>query len=87
VFNPVGQGRKVDPDGAYVRRWVPELAHLPGAAVHEPWKHPEGYDAGYPRPIVDHDEERRQALARYQAAREQATSEQATSRTASRGRR
>ena len=38
VFNPVTQGRKFDPDGDYVRRWVPELAHLAGGAAHEPWK-------------------------------------------------
>lgn len=67
VFNPVSQARKFDPDGDYVRRWVPELAHLPGAAVHEPWRHPLGYEADYPRRIVDHDAERRDALARYAA--------------------
>ena len=38
VFNPVTQGAKFDPDGDYVRRWVPELAHLPGKAAHEPWE-------------------------------------------------
>jgi deoxyribodipyrimidine photo-lyase len=65
VFNPTTQGRTFDPDGAYVRRWVPELAHLPGAAVHEPWKHPAGYDGGYPAPVVEHDVERKVALARY----------------------
>ena len=67
VFNPVTQGKKFDPDGAYVRRWVPELAHLPGASAHEPWKHELGYEAGYPRPVVDHDAERKEALARYAA--------------------
>lgn len=67
VFNPVSQGRKFDPDGDYVRRWIPELAHLPGAAVHEPWKHPLGYEGGYPLPIVDHAVERRVALDRYAA--------------------
>ncbi len=69
VFNPVSQGKKFDPDGDYVRRWVPELAHLPGAAAHEPWRHPQGYDTDYPRPIVEHDEERKDALDRYQQAR------------------
>jgi deoxyribodipyrimidine photo-lyase len=67
VFNPVSQGKKFDPDGAYVRRWVPELAHLPGAAAHEPWRHPDGYLHGYPSRIVDHDAERRVALDRYAA--------------------
>lgn len=67
VFNPVAQGKKFDPDGAYVRRWVPELAHLPGAAAHEPWRHDDGYAQGYPQRIVDHDAERRVALDRYSA--------------------
>ncbi|KAA1420953.1 deoxyribodipyrimidine photo-lyase [Nocardioides humilatus] len=69
VFNPVSQGKRFDPDGDYVRRWVPELRHLPGSAVHEPWRHDEGYAHDYPKPIVDHDEERREALDRYQQAR------------------
>ncbi|WP_338749751.1 cryptochrome/photolyase family protein [Janibacter alittae] len=69
VFNPVTQGQRFDPDGAYVRRWVPELAHLPGAAAHEPWKHDGGYDHDYPRRIVDHAEERTVALERYEAAK------------------
>lgn len=68
VFNPVTQGKKFDPDGDYVRRWVPELAHLPGAKVHEPWRHDGGYDHGYPRPVVEHDEERKVALERYEKA-------------------
>lgn len=67
VFNPVTQGKKFDPAGEYVRRWVPELAHLSGAAAHEPWKHLRGYDAAYPRPLVEHDVERRVALDRYAA--------------------
>lgn len=61
VFNPVTQGRKFDPDGDYVRRWVPELADLPGAEIHEPHDVP-----GYPTPIVDHAAERKEALARYE---------------------
>ena len=65
VFNPVTQGKKFDPDGDYVRRWVPELAHLPGSAAHEPWRHPDGYAHGYPARLVDHDAERRVALDRY----------------------
>lgn len=69
VFNPVTQGERFDPDGAYVRRWVPELAHLPGKAAHQPWKHDEGYAKGYPLRLVDHAEERREALDRYEQAR------------------
>jgi deoxyribodipyrimidine photo-lyase len=49
---------------------VPELAHLPGRAAHEPWRHDDGYDHGYPRPVVEHDEERRVALERYEQAQD-----------------
>lgn len=65
VFNPVSQGQRFDPDGAYVRRYVPELAHLPGRAAHEPWAAPDGYRHGYPHRIVDHAAERTEALDRY----------------------
>ena len=62
IFNPVTQGRKFDPDGDYVRRWVPELAGLPARWIHEPWNAPPlelaaaGIKLGedYPEPIVDH---------------------------------
>jgi deoxyribodipyrimidine photo-lyase len=69
VFNPVGQGLRFDPEGDYVRRWVPELAHLAGPAAHEPWRHADGYARGYPEPVVDHAEERRRALDRYERVR------------------
>lgn len=69
VFNPVRQGLRFDPEGEYVRRWVPELAHLPGAAAHEPWRHAQGYAAGYPARIVDHGLARAEALALHRAAR------------------
>jgi deoxyribodipyrimidine photo-lyase len=65
IFNPTAQGKKFDPDGTYVRRWVPELRDVDAAHVHEPWKQPGGPPTGYPPPIVDHAEERREALARY----------------------
>ncbi|MEV6809516.1 deoxyribodipyrimidine photo-lyase [Streptomyces sp. NPDC051132] len=68
VLNPVAQGRRYDPDGAYVRRWVPELAGVPGPAVHEPWKL-RGADrervAAYPEPVVGLAE----GLARFRQAR------------------
>ena len=66
VFNPITQGKKFDPQGDYVRRWVPELAHLSGKGAHEPWEHEDGYDHDYPQRIVDHAEERKKALDRYQ---------------------
>ncbi|NEX91836.1 deoxyribodipyrimidine photo-lyase [Caulobacter sp. 17J65-9] len=70
VFNPVLQGRKFDADGAYVRRWVPELADLPDRWLHAPWEAPPevreqaGVTLGeaYPRPMVDHGAARRAAL-------------------------
>ncbi|GAA1112573.1 deoxyribodipyrimidine photo-lyase [Kribbella jejuensis] len=66
IFNPVAQGLKFDPQGEYVRRWVPELRHLRGKTAHEPWKHGAGT---YPAPVVDHAEARREALRRYDAIR------------------
>ena len=69
VFNPVTQGIRFDPGGEYVRRWVPELAHLRGKTAHEPWKAPDGYAHGYPQRIVDHGLEREKALSRYESAR------------------
>jgi deoxyribodipyrimidine photo-lyase len=68
VFNPVTQGRKFDPDGDYVRRWVPELSEVTGGDVHEPWRLSEP-PGDYPEPIVDHAAERQVALERYQAVR------------------
>ncbi|MFE6506902.1 cryptochrome/photolyase family protein [Nocardioides sp. NPDC057767] len=73
VFNPVTQGRRFDPDGDYVRRWVPELRHLPGAAAHEPWRHSDGMANGYPERVVDHAEERREALARLAEVKDERT--------------
>ena len=70
VFNPITQGKKFDPDGAYVKRWVPELRGLDPKHVHEPWTAPGGIPAGYPEPIVDHAHERRVALDRYDRARD-----------------
>jgi deoxyribodipyrimidine photo-lyase len=69
VFNPTRQGKEFDPDGTYVRRWVPELRDVPTRSVHEPWLAPDGLPAGYPAPIVDHAEERRVALDRYARVR------------------
>jgi deoxyribodipyrimidine photo-lyase len=68
IFNPVLQGEKFDPDGTYVRRFVPELAHLRGKAIHAPWQY--GGAAGYPAPVIDPGEGRRRALAALQAVTE-----------------
>lgn len=78
IFNPVTQGSKFDPDGAYVRRWVPELAALPQQWIHHPWDAPRltlaaaGVTLGetYPAPIVDHATARDRALAELAAAKD-----------------
>ena len=53
IFNPVMQGQKFDPNGDYVRTYIPELRHIDGAKVHEPWDVADGYDHGYPTRLVD----------------------------------
>lgn len=73
IFNPVAQGEKFDPEGHYVRRWVPEIAGLPDNYLHRPWEAPQpvleqaGVQLGatYPHPIVDHKQAREAALAAY----------------------
>lgn len=64
VFNPTLQGQKFDPEGNYVRRFVPELAHLSPKEIHEPWKYLTGLAHGYSAPIIDHAAERDEALRR-----------------------
>jgi deoxyribodipyrimidine photo-lyase len=65
MFNPVTQAQRYDPDGAYLRRWVPELAGLDDRVVHAPWAATPSLlaDADYPAPIVDHGEARGRFLA------------------------
>ena len=65
IFNPTRQGQRYDPNGDYVRRWIPELAAVPGGVVHEPWKLDQRRTNGYPPPFVDH----AAAAARYRASR------------------
>ncbi len=80
IFNPVTQGQKFDPQGAYVRRWVPELAHVPARWIHHPWDASPAalLEAGvtlgktYPQPIVDHRQARERALAAFASLRESA---------------
>ena len=77
IFNPVTQSQRFDPEGAYIRRWVPELARVPDAGVHAPWELTplEQQAAGcligrdYPAPVVRHAEARQRTLARYGAVK------------------
>ena len=64
VFNPIEQGKRFDADGDYIRKYVPELAHLSANEIHEPWLYLDGYSNGYPERIVDHAAERIESLAR-----------------------
>jgi deoxyribodipyrimidine photo-lyase len=76
IFNPVTQGERFDPDGEYVRRWVPELDAVPATRIHQPWtmaadeQQAAGVRIGvdYPSPIVDHAEARLRAIARLSVA-------------------
>jgi deoxyribodipyrimidine photo-lyase len=77
IFNPILQGEKFDPDGTYVRRWVPELGQLPAGLIHRPWSatplelKSAGVDLGktYPEPIIDHRKGRERALEAYAKVR------------------
>lgn len=69
IFNPVLQSQKFDPDGSYIRYWVPELSELNGASIHAPWEdkkfHSVYSKTKYPKPIVNHKEARIKALTLY----------------------
>jgi deoxyribodipyrimidine photo-lyase len=77
IFNPITQAKKHDPDGAYVRRWLPELGSVPIEVIHEPWKmNTQAQQAAacvigrdYPEPIVDHAWARKRVLEAYNIAR------------------
>ncbi|MEO6992117.1 MAG: deoxyribodipyrimidine photo-lyase [Lacunisphaera sp.] len=78
IFNPMLQGSKFDPTGAYVRRFVPELATMPVKYIHEPWAAPQDVLAdaavslgrNYPHPVVAHGEAREAALAAFSSMRQ-----------------
>ena len=77
IFSPVRQGERFDPEGDYVREWVPELAAMPSRHIHEPWRAPASVlqqagvrlDVDYPSPVVDLAKGRTEALRRYKALR------------------
>ena len=78
IFNPITQGEKHDPQGDYIRRWVPELRDVPDDHIHRPWAMPDDVQQevgciigdDYPAPIVNHKAARKRTLAAYKAARE-----------------
>jgi len=77
IFNPVSQSERFDPDGRFLRRYLPELAAVPERWLHAPWTMPPPEQAAcgvkvpgdYPGPVVDHASARERALVLYQAAR------------------
>jgi len=69
IFNPTVQGKRFDPHGDYVRRYVPELRQLDAKSIHEPWTLDGGPPSGYPGPIVDHGRERQESLRRLEMLR------------------
>lgn len=71
IFNPVSQGEKFDPDGQFVRRWLPELATVPNRYLHKPWLWSGCDNLDYCPPMVDHKRQREIALSLYKSAREQ----------------
>ena len=76
LYNPASQAKTYDPDGSYIRRYVPELKNVIDKYLYEPWKMPEDEQrkanciigTDYPEPIVDHKEARLAALEKYRAA-------------------
>lgn len=68
IFNPIVQSQKFDPQGVYIRRWLPELAHLPSPHIHTPWTAGVSI-SGYPPPIIDHARARERALRAYDQAK------------------
>ena len=79
IFNPVTQGKKFDPDGEYIRQWIPELTHFPARYIHEPWNAPDalqkeiGIIIGrhYPKPVLDLSLSRKEILGIYNRYRQE----------------
>ncbi|MDO8224847.1 cryptochrome/photolyase family protein [Bacillus cabrialesii] len=77
IFNPVTQSKKFDPDGLFIRRYIPELQHVPDEFLHEPWKMPIQIEESssctigedYPKPLIDHQVQRRLAIETYETAK------------------
>ena len=72
IFNPILQGEKFDPEGNYVKKWIPEISNLPKEFLHKPWElniSIKGFELGktYPKPIVIHEEARNEALKAFKS--------------------
>ncbi|HAS6212209.1 TPA: deoxyribodipyrimidine photo-lyase [Vibrio vulnificus] len=70
IFNPITQGEKFDPNGEFVKYWLPELAQVPSKFVHQPWNWPGHMQLDYPAPMVDHKQEREITLSLYTQAKD-----------------
>ena len=68
IYNPIKQGIDHDPEGVFIRKWVPELASLPTSCIHAPWEM-EIFDVDYPKPIVDEVTPRKEAASKLYALR------------------
>lgn len=69
IFNPILQSEKFDPDGTYIKHWIPELKDLSRVDIHQPWRSAANLKCHYPSPIVDHHQARQDALRYYQQIR------------------
>lgn len=81
IFNPMLQGEKFDPDGVYIKKWVPELAQVPPRWIHKPWEAPLGslpieLGTDYPLPMVDHNHARMLALEYYKQCKNNLTDQE-----------
>ena len=77
IFNPVSQSKRFDPQGKFIRKYLPQLSKLPDSAIHTPWAAPRELEMAdvrlgknWPRPIVLHEEARQKTLKRYEVVRE-----------------
>ncbi|EGU48457.1 deoxyribodipyrimidine photolyase [Vibrio ichthyoenteri ATCC 700023] len=70
IFNPTAQGERFDPDGDFVRHWVPELSAVPNKFIHQPWQWENVISLSYPKPMVDHKSEREITLRLFQDAKD-----------------
>lgn len=69
IFNPTTQSEKFDPEGTFIRRYVPELSHLSNKVIHAPYEYSGGFNLKYPKPIVSHSDARKKVLEAYEKAK------------------